>query len=289
MLRRSLVCIVFLLAIIPLSASALSEPAVVPLEGADTVAEGVEQIQTYLELSGLDIVLTLDHSANAASVGLELAPTTVIFARLPRSPEKLLLRKGDTVAIDLPIKFLVFEQDNEILLATNSVGYLIDRHSLSTKDKLLDRIDKVQEFFGTPDDGLNTLQSTRSVTETVLAIQDALMLNGSFGIPLVLDFGRSQSSVNPGNSSGNSGNTAPVLIVFGNPEVGTPLMEEQRSIGIDLPQKYLIWRSDSGNVNITYNDPFALADRHSIVNQDARLTAIAGALNNFARAGAGLD
>ena len=66
-------------------------------------------------------------------------------------------------------------------------------------------------------------------------------------------------------------------------------MQEQRSIGIDLPQKYLVWEGDSGNVNITYNDPFALADRHSIVNQDERLTAIAGALNNFARAGAGLD
>ena len=286
MLRRSLLCTVFLLALIPLSASALSEPAVVPLEGADTVAEGVEQIQTYLESLGLDIVLTLDHSANAASVGLELAPTTVIFARLPRSAEQSLLVKGETLAIDLPIKFLVFEQDNEILLATNSVGYLIDRHSLRTEDKLLDGIDKLQEFFGTPDDGLNTLQSTRSVAETALAIQDALMANGSFGIPLVLDFGLFQSS---GYSSSNSGNTAPVLIVFGNPNAGTPLMQEQRSIGIDLPQKYLVWKDDSGNVNITYNDPFALADRHSIVSQDERLTAIAGALDNFARAGAGLQ
>ena len=219
MLRRSLLCTVFLLAFIPLSASALSEPAVVPLEGADTVEEGVEQVQTYLESSGLDIVLTLDHSANAASVGLELAPTTVIFARLPRFAEQSLLLKGETVAIDLPIKFLVFEQDNEILLATNSVGYLIDRHNLNTKDKLLNSIDKVQEFFGTPDDGLNTLQSTRSVAETVLAIQDALIAepaHSAFHSCSILDF--LSLSVNPGNSSGDSGNTAPVLIVFGNPE-----------------------------------------------------------------------
>ena len=284
MLRRSLFCTLFLLALIPLSASALSEPTVVPLENADTVAEAVEQIQTALESKGLDIVLTLDHSANAASVGLELAPTTVIYARLPRPVEKSLLRKGKTIAIDLPIKFLVFEQDDEILLATNSVGYLIDRHSLVTKDKLLNSIDKVQENFGAPDDGLNTLQSTRSVEDTAFAIQDALLANGSFGIPLVLDFGDSRS---PGNSR-NYRNAAPVLIVFGNPNAGTPLMQEQRSIGIDLPQKYLVWKDNSGNVNITYNDPFALADRHSIKNQDERLTTIAGALNNFARAGAGL-
>ena len=284
MLQRCLFCTLFLLALIPLSASALSEPAVVPLENVGTVAEAVAQIQTALESTGLDIILTLDHSANAAGVGLELAPTTVIYARLPQLAEKTLLRQSETVAIDLPIKFLVFEQNNEIFLATNSIGYLIDRHTLKTKDKLLNSIGKVQDKFGMPDDGLLTLPSTRSVADTALAIQDALLETGSFGIPLVLDFGDSQSSDN----SRNHKNTAPVLIVFGNPNAGTPLMQEQQSIGIDLPQKYLVWQDNSGKVNITYNDPFALADRHSIENQDERLTTIAGALNNFARIGAGL-
>ena len=72
------------------------------------------------------------------------------------------------------------------------------------------------------------------------------------------------------------------------PSVGTPLMQEQQSIGIDLPQKFLVWEDDSGNVNITYNDPFALAKRHSIEGQDARLENISNALHNFARMGAGL-
>ena len=284
MLQRSILCTFFFLTFIPLSVSALSKPAVVPLENADTVAEAVEDIQSTLESKGLEVVLTLDHSANAARVGLELAPTTVIYARLPKVAEKAVLRKGETVAIDLPIKFLVFEQDNEILLATNSVGYLRDRHALITKDVALEIIDKIQGKFGRPDDGLITLQSTRSIEDTAIAIQDALIANGSFGIPLVLDFGEPRSS----RSSNNRGNTAPVLIVFGNPNVGTPLMQEQQSIGIDLPQKFLVWKDRSGSVNITYNDPFALADRHSIVNQGERLTAVANALNNFARAGAGL-
>ena len=209
MLKQGLLCISLILTLLPLSVKALSEPSIVSLENAETVEDAVAEISNTLESQGFEIVLTLDHSANAASVGLVLEPTTVIFARLPKIAEKFTLRKGVTVGIDLPIKFLVFEQDGEILLATNSVGYLIDRHALETRDFLINGIDKVQDQFGTPDDGLITLQSTRSIEDTALSIQDALRENGSFGIPLVLDFG---DRIGNGN--------APVLIVFGNPACG---------------------------------------------------------------------
>ena len=66
-------------------------------------------------------------------------------------------------------------------------------------------------------------------------------------------------------------------------------MQEDQSIGIDLPQKFLVWEDRDGNVNITYNDPFFIAERHNIYGQDARLDVIAGALHNFALIGAGSD
>lgn len=52
------------------------------------------------------------------------------------------------------------------------------------------------------------------------------------------------------------------LLVFGNPQGGTPLMACAQSAGIDLPLKALAWQDASGQVWLGYNDPQFLADRH---------------------------
>lgn len=52
------------------------------------------------------------------------------------------------------------------------------------------------------------------------------------------------------------------LLVFGNPQGGTPLMECAQSAGIDLPLKALAWQDASGQVWLAYNDPQFLVDRH---------------------------
>lgn len=67
------------------------------------------------------------------------------------------------------------------------------------------------------------------------------------------------------------------LILFGNPNLGTPLMQSSRSIAIDLPQKILIWEGD-GKVFLTYNDPEYLLKRHGITDKDTIAEKIAGAL-----------
>lgn len=72
-----------------------------------------------------------------------------------------------------------------------------------------------------------------------------------------------------------------VLLLFGNPAVGTPLMQERRSVGIDLPQKLLV-REDDGVVRVTYNDPRYLAARHDIDDQDDRLRSIRSTLDAIA-------
>lgn len=71
------------------------------------------------------------------------------------------------------------------------------------------------------------------------------------------------------------------LFLFGNPEVGTPLMQASRSVGIDLPQKFLVWEDD-GDVFVTYNDPQFLADRHDLEGVDEQLEGIAGTLEELA-------
>ena len=79
------------------------------------------------------------------------------------------------------------------------------------------------------------------------------------------------------------------LVIFGNPKVGTPLMQCSPSIAIDLPQKALIWEDASGTVWISYNDPQFLKLRHNTQGCDEVLKKVSGALANFAKAAAAAE
>jgi len=248
------------------------------LENASDVSSAVTELKYELEQQGFIIALTVNHSAAAASVGLKLAPNQVIFARPPKILEKKLLRKSETIGLDLPLKFQVFESSNgSINLSVNTLGYLIDRHEVSIRDFVLRMTDKLIEQFNTTPEkghGLVSVESLLSVEDTVQALQDAISVNPAVRIPLVLDYGKNRNSF-------------PVLIVFGNPNVGTLLMQADPRMGIDLPLKFLVWKGKHGQVKITYTDPHFSAGRVNLQGQDGRLDAIAKSLNKLAMIGAG--
>jgi uncharacterized protein (DUF302 family) len=75
-----------------------------------------------------------------------------------------------------------------------------------------------------------------------------------------------------------------LLIIFGNPAMGTPLIQRSRSIGIDLPLKALIWEDTAGQVWFTYNAPDYLAHRHGITEMGDVIQKMTQALSNFAMA-----
>ena len=52
------------------------------------------------------------------------------------------------------------------------------------------------------------------------------------------------------------------VLIFGNPQGGTPFMECSQTVGIDLPLKALVWEDGSGQVWLGYNDPAYVAGRH---------------------------
>lgn len=54
------------------------------------------------------------------------------------------------------------------------------------------------------------------------------------------------------------------LLIFGNPQGGTPLMQCAQTAGIDLPLKALAWQDEQGQVWLGYSDPGYLARRHGI-------------------------
>lgn len=78
------------------------------------------------------------------------------------------------------------------------------------------------------------------------------------------------------------------LLIFGNPKSGTPLMQSNQTIGIDLPLKVLAWQDAGGKVWLTYTDPRCLARRHRLGSgADASVAALATVLANLVKAATG--
>ena len=69
------------------------------------------------------------------------------------------------------------------------------------------------------------------------------------------------------------------VLLFGNARGGTPLMQAQQTIGIDLPLKALVWQDAAGKTWLSYNDPHWFVRRHALsANVEPAVDAMASAL-----------
>ena len=125
------------------------------------------------------------------------------------------------------------------------------------------------------DSGLKTIQSQHSVSTTADSLEAILKEKG------MNIFAR----VNHATGAEKIGESLrpTELIIFGNPQTGTPLMQSQQTIAIDLPQKMLIWEDVQKNVWLSYNSPDYLANRHGINDCNELINKINTALDNIAR------
>lgn len=74
------------------------------------------------------------------------------------------------------------------------------------------------------------------------------------------------------------------LLIFGNPKVGTPLMQCDQTMGIELPQKALAWEDESDVIWLAYNNPMHMAKSYQLDKCQNVLKKVAKALSNFAKA-----
>jgi uncharacterized protein (DUF302 family) len=72
--------------------------------------------------------------------------------------------------------------------------------------------------------------------------------------------------------------------IFGNARTGTPLMQCNQNVGIDLPMKALLWQDAQGQVWFGYNDPQYLKDRHQLKQCDQEIEAASQAMKALAAA-----
>ena len=129
-------------------------------------------------------------------------------------------------------------------------------------------------FAAADDDGLITMKSPYSVDETLNRFEQAVKSKG-MTVFARIDHAKGAAGV------GKELRPTEVLI-FGNPDIGTLLMQSNQTAGIDLPLKLLAWQDAEGQVWIAYNDPAYLVQRHGITDRDPVVEKMRSALGNFA-------
>ncbi len=76
------------------------------------------------------------------------------------------------------------------------------------------------------------------------------------------------------------------VVIFGSPRAGTPLMQSDPHVGIELPLRMLVW-ADAEGVSLGYTDPRELASEYQLAGNQAVLVQMATLLADLARDAAG--
>ncbi len=126
---------------------------------------------------------------------------------------------------------------------------------------------------------MQTIQSKLSVAESAQKLIEKI---NELGLVLVAHVNHSKAATNAGLSL-----RASELVIFGNPKVGTLLMQNNPTAGLDLPLKILIWEDGTSQTQISYDEMEAIKTKRNISDSDEVLQKMNGALSMLANHAAG--
>lgn len=109
-----------------------------------SVDQTVDALTKLLAAKGVTLFALVDHSGEAAKVGMTMPPTKLLIFGSPRAGTPLMLAAPSS-AIDLPLKILVREDaEGNVWVSYNSPAYLQQRHHLP--QELLPNIAVIENF-----------------------------------------------------------------------------------------------------------------------------------------------
>jgi len=120
---------------------------IVDIPSNHSVDQTVEKLRAILAAKGVSLFALVDHSAEAEKVGMKMRPTKLLIFGSPSAGTPLMLA-APSLALDLPLKVLVREDDNgRVWVSYNSPDYLKERHGLP--QELLHNIAVVETLAAT--------------------------------------------------------------------------------------------------------------------------------------------
>jgi len=107
-----------------------ADQGLVSKPGGHSVDQMVEKLQGILRAKGVALFAVIDHSGEAEKVGMKLPPTKLLIFGSPKAGTPL-MQASPSVAIDLPLKILVWEDaQGKVWVTYNSPAYLQQRHGV---------------------------------------------------------------------------------------------------------------------------------------------------------------
>jgi uncharacterized protein (DUF302 family) len=95
-----------------------------------SVDETLAKLQEILHAKGIAVFALIDHSGEAAKVGMKMRPTKLLIFGNPKGGTPLMVA-APSIAIDLPLKVLISEDDQgKVWVSYNTPEYLAERHGL---------------------------------------------------------------------------------------------------------------------------------------------------------------
>jgi uncharacterized protein (DUF302 family) len=95
-----------------------------------SVDETVEKLEGILKAKGVTLFALIDHSGEAAKVGMTMRPTKLLIFGSPKAGTPLRLA-SPSIAIDFPLKILVWEdRSGKVWVSYNTPEYLRERHGV---------------------------------------------------------------------------------------------------------------------------------------------------------------
>jgi uncharacterized protein (DUF302 family) len=107
-----------------------SENGIVNVPSHQSVDQTLEKLQEMLRAKGVAVFALIDHSGEAAKVGMRMPPTKVLIFGNPKAGTPLMLA-APSIAIDLPLKILIWEDaQHKVWISYNTPEYLQKRHGV---------------------------------------------------------------------------------------------------------------------------------------------------------------
>ena len=218
----------------------------------------------------VSLVAHFEHHKMAQQKGLALETTHAIYFGNPQLGTPL-LQKDQLIGLDLPQKIITFDKGNHSFLYRLSTTYLSDRYDvsfndLSTMTKTLDGLSQniagndlrqMESPSVNEHEGIILKRSNLSFDDAVNAVQEQIRSAQQLDILAELDHQKNAASADRELRPTH-------VIMFGNPQVGIPLMQENRSIAVELPLKILIFEDENGQVTLAHKDMQFLLDRYQV-------------------------
>jgi uncharacterized protein (DUF302 family) len=125
-------------------------------------------------------------------------------------------------------------------------------------------------------DGFHKIKSSHSIEATVTKLKDVLKAKG---MTIFSTIDHQQGAIKAGLELRPT-----VLVIFGNPKVGTRLMQCDQRMGLALPLKMLVWQDGAGATWLGYWAPAILKNEYNLDSCSETLEKVKNAMANFAKA-----